>query len=430
MMQRCIPISEHVVYTLNGRFYSTDRFGKNTKELLAVSGNAYWLRWSPDRKHLRFTILDSSEATSIWEATADGRELHRVPLNRPGTSHPCCGSWTPDGRYFIFQVRANNTYHIWARQEQIGFFGSSSSDPVLLTSGPLNYRGPLLSRDGKRLFVRTENPKAELVRLDSLSGPYASIVAGISPRIAAFSRDGLWLAFGSLTDNNLWRCRADGTDCRQLTSGLQQCAMPSWSPEGRRIAFMARRFGQNWHVFIVSSDGDALEEMPLQGESNGDPDWSPNGNELIFGNVLDASAKISIYRYDFRTRVAEPLPNSTGMFSPRWSPDGKSVAAVHLDGRRLFLFQFSSGAWKPLTSSPGGYPNWSHDSKWVYFSGRRAVYSVDVRSGITTAAANLDGIQQGPWILGSWIGLAPDDCPLAIRNETTEKIYAWDFEMQ
>ncbi len=324
-----------------------------------------------------------------------------------------------------------------AREQHLSYLGAPGTSwalrlvelrPSAPHLWPFELSGPLLSRDGKRLFVRTENPKAELVRLDSLSGPYAPIATGISPRTAAFSRDRVWLAFGSLTDNNLWRCRADGTDCRRLTSGFQQCAMPSWSPDGRRIAFMARRFGENWRVFSVSPDGDALEEIPLQGESNGDPDWSPSGNELIFGNVLDASAKMTIYRYDFRTRVVVPLPNSAGMFSPRWSPDGKSVAAVHIDGRRLFLFQFSSGTWKPLTTIPGGYPNWSHDSKWVYFSGRRVVYRTDVRSGVTTPVASLNGIQQGPWILGSWIGLAPDDCPLAIRNETTEKIYAWDFE--
>ena len=63
-----------------------------------------WIRWSPDAKKLRFTVNDLKTGTeSLWEAGADGTDLHRL---LPGWNNPpseCCGAWTPDGRYFVFQ---------------------------------------------------------------------------------------------------------------------------------------------------------------------------------------------------------------------------------------------------------------------------------------------------------------------------------------
>jgi Tol biopolymer transport system component len=106
------------------------------------------------------------------------------------------------------------------------------------------------------MFARWEVPKSELMRFDNRSGEWVAILPRISMRTAAFSKDGMWLAYGSLTDNNLWRCRADGNECSQLTIGFQQVAMPRWSPDGRRIAFMARRFGEGFGVFVrLHSEG-------------------------------------------------------------------------------------------------------------------------------------------------------------------------------
>ncbi len=80
------------------------------------------------------------------------------------------------------------------------------------------------------------------------------------------------------------------------------------------------------------------------------------------------------------------------------------------------------------------YPNWSHDAKHVFFfsviKGQRAVYRVNIPSGKIENVASLASVQQGPFIFGTWIGLAPGDSPLAVRNMTTENVYKWDFEAQ
>src|ERR1017187_5334141 len=430
------PDGQHILYTIAGGVYLTDLEGRSRRWLFAVPGNAYWFRWSPNGNRLRFTVVDpKTEATSLWEASSTagtGNDPHPLFADWKGHAQQCCGNWTPDGDYFVFQVRTDNTFHIWAKCERISLLHSVNDKPVPLTAGPINYRGPVLSKDGKKLFVRTEVPKGEIVRFERLSGQYIPLLPGTSARTAAFSRDGHWIAYSSLPDNNLWRCRATGTDCLQLTRGLQQAVMPRWSPDGTNIAFMGRYFAKGWGIYAVSADGANLRSLCSGNLTEGDPDWSPDGTTLVFGNVMEPADSMAIYLLDLHNRHIATLPGSSGHLSPRWSSDGHFIVAMRADDHALDIFDTASQKWTNLTKISGGYPNWSHDSKQVYFfsvvRGQRVVLRVRVSDRRVEQVASLASVEQGPFIMGTWIGLTPDDSPLAVRNLTTEDIYAWDFE--
>src|ERR1700751_3176023 len=87
----------------------------------------------------------------------------------PGWHNPpneCCGVWTHDGRYYLFEsgsVRENN---LFALRESDGIFRKASAIPLQLTTGPLLYFTALPALDGKKLFVQGTQPRAELVRYD------------------------------------------------------------------------------------------------------------------------------------------------------------------------------------------------------------------------------------------------------------------------
>src|SRR5580658_174222 len=95
--------------------------GSDPHHLLTVQGLAFWLRWSPDHQRLRFTVRDSKrQTTELWEANADGSNLHSL---LPAWSQPaseCCGNWTPDGAWYVFQSTHENSGHsqIWALRER------------------------------------------------------------------------------------------------------------------------------------------------------------------------------------------------------------------------------------------------------------------------------------------------------------------------
>jgi len=424
------PDGQHILYATDGAIYRCDRAGAGRRRLFTIPGNAYWFRWVPDGTRFRFTLIDShTEATSIWEAKADGGGVHRLFPEWDSERQQSCGSWTPDGGLFLFQLRDRSNYHVMARREKLGLFSRARPEPVQLTSGPMNYRSPITSKDGTNVFVRVELPKTEIVRFDRGSGGFVTLPPGISARTAGFSKDGEWIAYGSLTDNNLWRCKADGGQPLPLTNDFQQVAMPHWSRDGRLIAFMGRRWGQKWGIFVASATGGKFESLSVSGKGEADPDWSPDGSQLVFGNLLEEPGDAAIYTLDLKDRRVGRLAGSTGYFSPRWSPDGRAIAAIRVADRRLDVFHFSSGTWTNLTMMNCGYPNWSHDGRFLYFlsspDGRRAIWRVGVGNHKVEEVASLAGVEQPPVIFGTWVGLGPDDSPLALRNLTTEDIYSW-----
>jgi Tol biopolymer transport system component len=423
------PDAKRILFSAEGLVYATDIEGSFRRQLFSVPGNAFWFRWSADGERLRFTVIDKkNEQTSIWEVAADGKEPHK--LFPELKYHLCCGSWTQDGKFFLFQVRVESLFQIWAQRNQYSnLLLPIRSQPFPLVSGAISYRGPLSSKDGKKLFVRAEAPKGELARYDSKSGEFIQILPSISARTAAYSRDQNWIAYTSLADNNLWRCRADGTQCLQLTQNFKNTVMPRWSPDGQTIVFMGIGFTGNWGIYAVPGNGGTMRSLSQADRAKGYPDWSPDGQRLVFSDVPPVSQAGGIYVLDLPSQRISTLPESSGFSLPRWSPDGRFLVALHSGDEYLYLFESDSGKWRRLTDLPVSYPNWSHDGKYVYFRSMAgsAIFRVTITGGRIERVANLSGVERGPFFMGDWIGLAPDDSPLVVRNSTIEDIYAWDL---
>ena len=424
------PDSKRIIYSADGVVYATDSPGSFSRYLFKIPGNAFWFRWSPDGKELRFTVIDkSSEVTSIWGVTAEGKQPHRIfPDLR---NQICCGSWTPDGKYFIFQVRVGNIFQIWAQQDPQSHLSPLRNPPFPLIFGPMSYRGPLPSKDGKELFVRAEAPKGELVRYDATVREFIPVLPSISARTLAYSRDRKWIAYTSLADNQLWRCRTDGTECLQLTHGLKNTSMARWSPDGGIIAYMGLGFTGTWTIYAVPANGGASRPLACGEQAKGYPDWSPDGQRVVFSDVPPVSQAQGIYLLNLHSSKVTMLPHSVDYSFPRWSPDGHFLVALHSGDLHLHIFDFSTAKWKPLGDIPAAYPNWSHDGTYVYFrsytSETPGIFRISVTNRTLQKVATLAGVERGPFFMGDWIGLAPDDSPVAVRNSTIEDIYSWNL---
>jgi len=203
-----------------------------------------------------------TDEDALWEVASDGTGLR--PL-LPGWSSPpaeCCGSWTPDGNYFVFQSeRVAQTTTLWAIRERSGFLRKFNPEPMQLTTGPSLIFSPLPSRDGKKLFAIQGAPLGELVRYDAKSQQFLPYLSGTSAIHLSFSRDGQWVAYLSYPDTTLWRSKVDGTERLQLTFPPMEVVQPKWSPDGKQIAFAASIPGKPKHIFIVSADGGAPKEV-------------------------------------------------------------------------------------------------------------------------------------------------------------------------
>src|SRR5262249_17538791 len=158
----------------------------------------------------------------------------------------------------------------------------------------------------------------------------------------------------------LWRSKVDGSQQLQLTFSPLQAGMPRWSPDGKRIAFIGETPGIGaWHIYVVSADGgtSAQQLAPTWGEMV-DASWSPDGNSLMFGLPRRGAGTSATHRgvhiLDLRTGQVSTVPGSEGLFSPRWSPDGRYIAAMPLpadestDPSKVVLFDFTTQEWVDL----------------------------------------------------------------------------------
>jgi len=93
---------------------------------------------------------------------------------------------------------------------------------------------------------------------------------------------------------HIYRVGADGRDQVQLTFGDRGESSPRWSPDGRRIAFLARR-GDDPHtqIYVLDADGGEARRVTNHGSAPSDLTWSPDSRLLFFtaANVPSAAAK-------------------------------------------------------------------------------------------------------------------------------------------
>jgi eukaryotic-like serine/threonine-protein kinase len=426
------PDGHRIAYVKGRTLYLVNTDGTEARQIAALPGGVSWLRWSPDGKKLRFTVADpKTNANSIWEISVGGSDLH--PL-LPGWNSPpaeCCGSWTPDGKYFVFQSSHGGRSDIWALRQADGFLKPGESKPVQLTSGPLDFLGPTPSKDGKRLFVIGSQPRGELARYDAKSQQFVPYLSGLSADSVSISKDGQWVAYVSYPEGSLWRMKLDGSERLQLTFPPTWAYLARWSPDGKQIAFMATSPPKSSTIQLISADGGNPQE--IFSASFADPGWSADGTTLVFSDRWSPEAEkkgsFSIQFMDLKTRKVTTLPGSDGFYSPRWSPDGRYIAALHAGPETLMLFDFSTQEWVQLGQIVVGFPSWSSDSKYIYFDSQgedRAFYRVRISDHKLERLASLKNLRL-TGALG-WTGLAEDDSPLVLRDVGTQEIYALDWE--
>jgi Tol biopolymer transport system component len=378
---------------------------------------------------LRFALLDSKTfSTSLWEVSADGGNLHQF---LPGWNAPaslCCGNWTADGKYFVFQSSINWTTNIWAIREPAG--SQSKSEPALLINGPMDFWYPAPSRDGRRIYVVGVKRRGELARYDAKTQRFESYLPNVSAEHLDFSRDGEWVAYVTYPEGDLWRSKVNGSERLQLSFPPMRAKLPRWSPNGKRIAFSAEipavDPGKPLKTYIVSAEGGTPpQELTAEERIEKDPGWSPDGKMLVFGITTDTK---TIHLINLNTREVTKLPGSEGMYSPRWSPDGRYIIALSSDTQRTMLFDRTLVKWDVVATTGAGWPHWSQDGKYIYFSDSKALFRLRIADRQIERLAAFKDLRLASGSSGPWIGWAPDDSPLVLRDTGIQDIYALEWQ--
>jgi Tol biopolymer transport system component/DNA-binding winged helix-turn-helix (wHTH) protein len=412
-----------IIYAYGSELYQIESDGTATRKLVTVSGRPYSPRWSPDGSRLRFALQDQKTfSTSLWEVSADGGNLRQFLPGWNTSASLCCGNWTADGKYFVFQSSIEWTTNIWAIREPAG--SQSKSEPALLTNGPMDFWYPAPSRDGRRIYVVGVKRRGELARYDAKTQSFESYLPNVSAEHLDFSRDGEWVTYVTFPEGDLWRSKVDGSERLRLSSPPIRALLPRWSPDGKRIAFTAKIPGKPRKIYIVSAEGGAPQQLAAEERIEVDPGWSPDGKMLVFG-IRDTQ---TIHLIDLNTLEVTRLTGSEGMYSPRWSQDGRYITALSTDAQRLMLFDRASEKWNVLATMGVGWPHWSQDGKYIYFSDFKALFRLRIDDRQIEQLAAFKDLRLAAGYTGPWIGWAPDDSPLVLRDTGIQDIYALEWQ--
>ncbi|HEV2728502.1 MAG TPA: protein kinase [Terriglobales bacterium] len=427
------PDGRQLIYANGHDLYLAKPDGSDARKLLTTSGTPSATRFSSDGLLIRFNVRDAANDFSLWEAKPDGTGVH--PLFPDWTNPPAerNGQWTADGAYYVFTHGDNSGSNIWTMPESRGWFRKSSYTPVKLTTGPLSFDYASPDKDGRRVFVIGSQPRGELVRYDSHATEFLPFLSGIPAEEVDFSPDGQWITYADIPDETLWRSRVDGSERLQLTYPPMQASLPRWSPDRKQIAFCSIQPGKFWKISVVSAQGGTVQELLSEKRNELDPTWSPDGRQIAFGSSGDPE-DYEIRILDLNSRQLSIVPGSKGLFSPRWSPDGRYLAALSGDSQKLMLYDLKTQKWAVWAEEGHtvGFPNWSRDSKYVYFDwyfGKDQSYRrVKVGGSKSEELLSLKGLRRFFSWLGSWSGIAPDGTPLFIRDTSTQEIYALELQ--
>jgi Tol biopolymer transport system component len=263
-----------------------------------------------------------------------------------------------------------------------------------------------------------------------------------------------WIAFetkrGSTGDYEIFAMAPDGSRLTNVSSSWADDVAPVWSPDGRRIAFVSFRhtLTGKWGVgkgaiYVMDFDpatGQRLGEarrVTDDGGSEGWPTWSPDGKRLAFHSDRSDNWDIWIINVD-GSGLTRLTTNPTADRYPAWSPDGKRIAFTSkrsgnedvwvIDVEKALSGSGEQAATR-LTDAPDRdrYPMWSSDGKQMTFNSQRdGNYEVYVMNANGSNPRNISQSPKSTEGLADW---SPDDRRLVMYSDRSgnKEVYIIDL---
>lgn len=344
-------------------------------------------RISPDGQRVAFVVTTVDKRTyeyrsSIWVVSTEGGEAKRFTAGPANAHSP---SWSPDGRWLAFvsdregeslgrdekeqKKRGKGKPQLWL----IPTDGGEARQLTFMQHGASN---PVWSPDSKRLVFDAEVGPADEETEDGKPLPKVRVIDRLWYRL-----DGV----GFIHDkrHHLFLVDIAGGEPQQLTGGDWDDTDPAWSPDGTRVVFVSSRAEDRWRLpcpdvyTLAMSDGKAGELRCL---TNGSlacsvPSWSPDGKTIAFLGALKlrSGGHVDLYTIPATTEQGSATCLTQGFEgsfqdwtnsdigdehlapAPAWSADGKTLYALasHRGASRVFVVSSSGAITQPPTLTPG-----------------------------------------------------------------------------
>ena len=249
-----------------------------------------------------------------------------------------------------------------------------------------------------------------------------------------WSPDGRKIAFVSNRNGGniqIWVIDADGKNPVRLTDGVWD-QHPAWSPDGKRIAYdvlLNPWDNGKWNrtIYVTESDGRNSRQLIKEPAYDTHPSWSPNGRKITFSSSIeDGNVEIYVMQADGRNRKRLTY-NFRDNYYPTWSPDGKRIAFVH--DSQIYVMDFNGENQRKITEKKWNrYPTWSPDSttvafeSWERHDAEHGIYTINVRSGALTQLSEVHkrGDYEPDWLNTAGLAVSPGTSQISIWGKLKE----------
>jgi serine/threonine protein kinase/Tol biopolymer transport system component len=314
----------------------------------------------------------------------------------PGMWSPPTCTWSPDGQWLAFSGKESP-------DDPLGIYVFSVKDrnKWKLTSPPrLSYGDswPAFSPDGKWLaFLRTSTTSSvNLHVVDPKSGGEPQRLTKDGGLIVgcAWTPDSREIVFAGAQDFwarawDLWRLPVSGGTPRRLVEVGHNVEQPAISLRGSRMAYVdVSRQTSIWRLRLPVAASERSGRLIASTREDASPSYSPDGKKIAYVSNREGSRQIWVCDSEGLNSVR--LTETAGAGSPCWSPDGLHIVfdAGVPGNKAVYLISAEGGPPHRLTSGPfdDARPSWSKDGEWVYFysynrSPSGQVWKMPVRGG-------------------------------------------------
>lgn len=222
-------------------------------------------RWSPDGRLIAYTSYRNGNP-DLFVLNFDSGRRDVLSAQRGLNATP---GWSPDGQWLAFAMSASGGTNLFLMPK-------SGGTPKPLTTGPSISLSPSFSPNGRQIVFNSDRGGTPQIYIMDVDGSNLTRVT----RQGTYNASPRWSPRG---EKIVFMCQSggfqiclmnpDGSGLQQLTSAGRN-EEPTWSPDGRHIAFTSTRTGQR-EVFVMHADGSEQRRLTNNGRENYLADWSP-----------------------------------------------------------------------------------------------------------------------------------------------------------